>query len=102
MFSFHRYMVEHHNLPEDEAPTKRRIRGTTRLRQNLIRRVNGQKTPIDIDVNTSIATGPNAEVFKIYLGMLSRERISILTSSFDHVTKVDLLVTNINVIDLIV
>jgi len=35
MFSFHRYMVEHHNSSEDEAPTKRPIKGATRLRQLL-------------------------------------------------------------------
>jgi len=50
-----------------------------------------------------------ADVFKSYLGMLSRERISILTPAFDHVIEVDrdmiwqdLSVTNINVINLIV
>ena len=109
MFSFHRYMVEHHNSSKDEAPIKRPIRRATSLRQLLIRRANIQKTVVDIDVDTSITTGPNADVFKSYLGMFARERISILTPSFDHVTKVDrnmiwqgLLVTNINGIDLIV
>jgi len=50
-----------------------------------------------------------ADIFKSYLGMLARERISILTPTFDHVTKVDqdmiwqdLSVTSINVINLIV
>jgi len=108
MFSFHEYMVEHHNSLEDEAPTKRPTIGVTRLRQLVIRRGNGQKTLTDIGVNPSIATSPNAYVFKSYLGMLVRERISILTPSFGHVIEVDqnmiwqdLLVTNINVITLI-
>jgi len=42
MFSFHRYMAEHHSSSEDEAPAKRPTRGATRLRQLLIRRANGQ------------------------------------------------------------
>jgi len=53
--------------------------------------------------------GRYTDVFKSYLGILARERISILTPSFDHVSEVDrdiiwqdLLVTNINVINLIV
>jgi len=53
-------------------------------------------------------SGHYADVFKSYLGMLARERISILTLSFDLVTEVDremiwqdLLVTNINVINVI-
>jgi len=62
-----------------------------------------------IDIDTRVPIGPYADVFKSYLGMLAWERISILTPSFDHVTEVDrnmiwhdLLVTNINVIKLLV
>ena len=97
MFSFHKYMAEHYTSSEDEAPAKRPTRGATRLRELLIRRAKGQK----ID-------GRSGDVFKSYLGMLARERISILTPSFDHVTEADremiwqdLLVTNINVINVI-
>ena len=89
MFSFHRYMTEHHSSSEDEALTKRPTRGATRLRQLLTRRVNAQKTPIDIDVDIGVPTSPYADLFKSYLGMLARERISILIPSFDHVTEVD-------------
>jgi len=32
MFSFHRYMDEHHSSSEDEAPAKRPTKGATRLR----------------------------------------------------------------------
>ena len=101
-------MAEHHSSSEDKAPTKRPTRGATRLRHLLIRRGNGQKTPVDINVDTIMPTGRYADIFKIYLGMLARDKRSILTTSFDHVTKVDreliwqdLLVTNINVINVI-
>ena len=89
MFSFHRYMAEHHSSSEDETPIKRPTRRASRLRQLLIRRANGQKTPVDINVDTRMPRGRYADVFKSYLEMLARERISILTPSFDHVTEVD-------------
>jgi len=108
MFSFHRYMAKHYSSSEDEAPTKRPTRGATRLRELLIRRAKGQKTHVDINVDTGEPSGRSGDVFKRYLGMLARERISILTPSFDHVTKADremiwqdLLVNNINVINII-
>ena len=108
MFSFHRYMAEHYTSLEDEAPTKRPTRGATRLKELLIRRAKGQKTHVDINVDTRMPSGHYADVFKSYLGILAREKISILTPSFDHVTEVDwemiwqdLLVTNINVINVI-
>ena len=101
-------MVEHYTSLEDETPTKRPTRGATRFRELLIRKAKGQKTHVDINVDTGMPSGRYAVVFKSYLGMLARERISILTPSFDHVTKVDremiwkdLLVTNINVIIII-
>jgi len=102
-------MAEHHNLSKDEAPTKRLTKGAIRLRQLLIRKAKGQKTPMDIDVDIGTTIGPNANVFISYLGMLARERISLVTPFFDHGTKVDrnmiwqdLLVININVIYIIV
>jgi len=76
--SFHRYMVEHHTSSKDEAPTKRPTRGATRLRQLLIRRAKGQKTHVDINVDTGMPSARSADVFKSYLGILERERISIL------------------------
>jgi len=81
----------------------------TKLRQLLIRKANGQKTPVDIDINIGIPRGRYANVFKSYLEMLARERISILNLSFDYVSEIDremiwqnLFVTNIHVINLIV
>ena len=76
MFSFQRYIVEHHNPSKDEGPTKRLTRGATRLRQLLIRRANCERTPIDIDVDTSRAIGPYADVFKSYFGILTQDKIS--------------------------
>jgi len=32
MFSFHKYIAEHHSSSEDEEPTKRPTRGATRLK----------------------------------------------------------------------
>jgi len=82
-------MAEHRSSSEDETPTKRPTKEAIRLRQLLIRRANGHKTFIDINIDNGIPRGRYADVFKSYLGMLARERISILTPSFDHVTKVD-------------
>ena len=59
--SFHRYMAEHHTSSEDEAPTKRLTRGATRLRQLLIRRAKGQKTHVDINVDTGEPSGRYVE-----------------------------------------
>jgi len=64
-------MAEHHSSSEDETPAKRPTRGATRLRQLLIRRVNGQKTPIDINIDTRMPSGHYADIFKSYLGMLA-------------------------------
>ena len=89
MFSFHRYMVEHHTSSKDETSTKRPTRGATRLRQLLIRRAKAQKTLVDINVKTRMPKGRYANILKSYLGMLAQERISILTPSFDHVTEID-------------
>ena len=101
-------MAKHHSSLEDQALAKRPTKGATRLRQLLIRKANGQKTPVDINVDTRMPSGRYADVFKSYSGMLAQERTSILIPSFDHVTKVDremiwhdLLVTNINVINII-
>ena len=106
VLSFHRYMAEHHSSSEDDIPTKKPTRGATRMRKLLIKRAKGEKTPVDIDVNTGVASGPNGDIFKTYLGMLARERISILTPSFDHVQEVDrnmiwqdIQVNNFNVIE---
>ncbi|KOM25699.1 hypothetical protein LR48_Vigan161s000800 [Vigna angularis] len=74
----------------DEVPTTSgRTRGATRLRQLILRRNAGERTPVIIDVVTGVASGPNADVFRSYLGVLARDRIFILTPSFDYVSKAD-------------
>ena len=75
---------------EGEVPRKKRTtRGATRLRKLLLRRARGKKTSVIVDVNTGQASGRNGDLFRSYLGFLARERISILTPSFEHVLEVD-------------
>jgi len=54
-----------------------------------LRRVADEKTLVDIDINTGMASGPNAETFTNYLEVVSRERLSILINSWDDVSEVD-------------
>jgi len=63
--------------------------GLTRLERLSLRRAAGEKTRVDIDVNIGVASGPNAETFNNYLGVVSRERLSILINSSDVVSEVD-------------
>ena len=74
-------------MSSDEGPTKRSGRGATRLKSLIKKLASGKKTPVDVDVNTGQATGPNAKIFRTYLGVVAREKISILTPSWDHVTE---------------
>jgi len=63
----------------------RASRGPTRLKRLSLRRVAGEKTPVNIDVNTGVASGPNVETFSSYLGVVSHEILSILINSRDDV-----------------
>jgi len=74
-------------MSSDEGPPKRSGRGTTRLKSLLKKLASGEKTPVDVDVHTGRATGSNAEIFHTYLSIVAQEKISILTPSWDHVTK---------------
>ena len=49
----------------------------------------GQKTPLDIDVQTGVASGPFAQSFQSYLGTLAREKVSILTPRWEDVTEAE-------------
>ncbi|KOM52332.1 hypothetical protein LR48_Vigan09g099100 [Vigna angularis] len=83
-------MAESPHSSGDEVPTtSTRTRGATRLRELILRRNAGERTPVIIDVVTRVASGPNADIFRSYLGVLARDRISILTPSFDHVSEAD-------------
>jgi len=64
-------------------------RGPTRLKRLSLRRVASEKTPVDINVNTGVAYGPNVETFSNYLGVVSHERLSILINSWEDVSEVD-------------
>jgi len=86
-------MFFNRDMDENQSPkkpqSKRGSRGPTRMKRLAKRRAAGKKTAVDIDVNTGMASGPNTEDFHSYLGVLSRERISILTNSWDEVSEVD-------------
>jgi len=58
-------------------------RGPTRLKRLALTRAVGETTRVDIDVNTEVALGLNAYEFNSYLGVISRERLSILINSWD-------------------
>ena len=80
-------------MDDDQTPLKPRSgrgsRGPTRLKHLSSRPVACEKTPVDIDVNTGVAFGPKADEFMSYLGVVSRERLSILINSWDEVSEVD-------------
>ena len=59
------------------------------MKRLALRRVAGEKTHVDIDVNTGVTFGPKADEFMSYIGVVSRERLSILINSWDEVSEVD-------------
>jgi len=71
----------------DEGPRSRTGRGPARLK-SMSKKINrGEKISLPIDVNTGVATGPYAKNFSSYLRVVARERIFILTDSWDHVNE---------------
>jgi len=80
-------------MDDDQTPLKPRSgrgnRGPTRLKRLALRGAAGEKTRVDIDVNTGVAFDPKAYEFMSYLGVVSRERLSILINSWDEVSEVD-------------
>jgi len=80
-------------MDDDQTPirprSRRGIKGPTRLKCLALRRAASEKTRVDIDVNTTVAFGPEADEFMSYLGVVSRERLSILINSWDEVSEVD-------------
>ncbi|XP_052728611.1 uncharacterized protein LOC128195373 [Vigna angularis] len=59
------------------------------MKQLLIRKNSGERTPVNVNVTTGVATGPHADDFRSYLGVVARNKISILIPSFDHVSEGD-------------
>ena len=54
------------------------------MKRFALKRVAGEKTRVDIDINTGVVFGPKADEFMSYLGVVSRERLSILINSWDE------------------
>ncbi|XP_022640514.1 uncharacterized protein LOC111242277 [Vigna radiata var. radiata] len=82
-------MVDHSHSSGDEAPPTRSTRGPTRMKQLLMRKYSDERTPVNVNVITGVATGRYADDFRSYLGVVARDKINILIPSFDHVSKVD-------------
>ena len=64
-------------------------REPTQLRDITISRVGGFKVVVDLDPQTARASSPNHAMFNNYLGVLASIKVSILLSSWDHVTKAE-------------
>jgi len=82
-------MIDDQTPISSTSPSKRFTRGPTRLRRLSLRRASGKNTPVNIDVNTKVTPGLSVDTFNSYLGVVARERISILTNSWDDVIEVD-------------
>jgi len=80
-------------MDDDQTPIRPRSgrgrRGTTRLKSLPLKCAVGERIRVDIDVNTGLAFGPKADEFTSYLGVVSRERLSILINSWEKVSEVD-------------
>jgi len=67
-------------------PTKKRVRGATRMAHFLLKRLNGEKIPIDFDQYTKKPLGENRKKFKSHVGYIARSKVSILVESWDLVS----------------
>jgi len=80
-------------MDEDQAPIRSRSgqgsKGPTRLKRLAKKRAAGETIHVDIDMTTGVAFGPNVDEFNNYLGVVSRERLSILINLWDDVSEVD-------------
>jgi len=80
-------------MDDNQSPIKPRSgrgnKGPTRLKHLSLRCVVGEKTHVDINVNTRESSDPNVEACNNYLGVVSRERLSILINSWHEVSEVD-------------
>jgi hypothetical protein len=70
---------------KNSQPTKKRVRGATRMAQLSVKRLNGQKIPIDFDQRTKKPIGENRKKFKSNVGSIARSKISILVDQWDNV-----------------
>jgi len=60
------------------ADSSKKTKAATSLRALTVSRLGGSRVPIDIDPQTSRASGPNHGQFVSYLGVLARSKVSIL------------------------
>ena len=60
-------------------------KGITRLQSITKRRKKGEKTSLEIDVHTRVASGLNAPSFQSYLGFIARDKISIVILHWEDV-----------------
>lgn len=67
-------------------PTKKRVRGATRMAHFLLKRLNGEKIPIDFDQYTKKPLGENRKKFKSHVGYIARSKVSILVDNWDLVS----------------
>lgn len=70
---------------ENTQPAKKRVRGATRMKKLPLKRMDGQKIPIDFDQRTQQPLGENRKQFKSYVGSKARSKVSILGESWDFV-----------------
>jgi len=68
-------------------PTKKRVRGATRMAHFLLKRLNGEKIPIDFDQWTKKPLGENRKKFKSHVGSIARSKVSILVDHWDLVSE---------------
>jgi len=72
---------------EITQPTKKRVRGATRMAHFLLKRLNGEKIPIDFDQWTKMPLGENRKKFKSHVGSIARSKVSILVDHWDLVSE---------------
>jgi hypothetical protein len=68
-------------------PTRKRVRGATWMAHFLLKRLNGEKIPIDFDQWTKKPLGENRKKFKSHVGSIARSKVSILVDHCDLVSE---------------
>ena len=64
-------------------------RSVTRLPGLTAGRIAKERIPVDVEAQSGKASGPNAQKFKSYLGLLARRHISITISSWEEVPEAE-------------
>ena len=74
-----------HGEDASTPPAPRRGRGGTRLRDLTVSRSSEQRIPIEIDMQTGKASGPNKDKFVSYVALIARSKVSILIDKWKEV-----------------